>query len=145
MGSIHPDPERLRALVEGEDAEPVVMINLLRFREEAEYPPDRGFEPCSGAEAYARYAAEAGPHLERAGARVIWRGAVEGLPIGPPDEVWHEVLLVEYPSRRAFLSMVSAPEYRAITVHRTAALADSRLIAARAEPAALSPPGSGER
>ena len=52
--------------------------------------------------------------------------------IGPSDEAWDEVLLVQYPSRKAFLTMAGNPEYLACTVHRTAALADSRLIAMRA-------------
>ncbi|MNR51568.1 hypothetical protein D3C85_1712560 [compost metagenome] len=48
--------------------------------------------------------------------------------IAPPGEHWDEVLLVRYPSKEAFLSMLTDSEYQAATVHRTAALADSRLI-----------------
>ena len=53
MGSVEPSAEPLRALAEaGEDDSPVVMLNLLRYREKAAYP--EGFEavPCSGREAY---------------------------------------------------------------------------------------------
>jgi hypothetical protein len=53
--------------------------------------------------------------------------------IGPSEESWDDVLLVEYPSRKAFIAMTSNPEYLACTVHRTAALADSRLVAMRAK------------
>jgi len=38
-------------------------------------------------------------------------------------------VLMEYPSREAFIEMTSSAEYQAISHHRTAALADSRLIA----------------
>ena len=48
--------------------------------------------------------------------------------IAPEQEHWDEVLLVRYPSPEAFLAMLADPEYRAATIHRTAALADSRLI-----------------
>ena len=51
--------------------------------------------------------------------------------IGPATESWDQALLVEYPSPAAFLKMVSDPAYLAITVHRTAALSDSRLICLR--------------
>jgi uncharacterized protein (DUF1330 family) len=49
-------------------------------------------------------------------------------PIAPKDEQWDLLLLVRYPSAAAFLSMLSDPEYKAATVHRSAALSDSRLI-----------------
>ena len=48
--------------------------------------------------------------------------------IAPEGEQWDELLLVRYPSKAAFLGMLADTEYRAATVHRTAALADSRLI-----------------
>jgi uncharacterized protein (DUF1330 family) len=49
--------------------------------------------------------------------------------IGEDADRWDSVVLVEYPSRRAFLDMVSSPEYQAIAGRRTDALTDSRLIA----------------
>lgn len=48
--------------------------------------------------------------------------------IAPKQEQWDLLLLVRYPSSAAFLSMLADPEYQAATVHRSAALADSRLI-----------------
>ena len=45
-----------------------------------------------------------------------------------PGETWDEVLLVEYPSRDAFVAMVQSPAYQAIVHHRSAALRDARLI-----------------
>jgi uncharacterized protein (DUF1330 family) len=49
--------------------------------------------------------------------------------IAPADEQWDQVLLVKYPSVDAFLTMIRMPDYLAATVHREAALEDSRLIA----------------
>lgn len=57
---------------------------------------------------------------------------------GPRSEAWDLAFIAEYPSAEAFIAMVRAPEYREHVVHRTAAVADSRLI--RLSPAA---PGAG--
>ncbi|WP_111495504.1 MULTISPECIES: DUF1330 domain-containing protein [Marinobacter] len=132
MSSIHPSRDRLESLVQRfSPEEPVVMLNLLRFREEASYAEETDERPCSGREAYARYSKLALGQLARVGARPEWMGQAMAPVIAPHDEDWDEVLLVRYPSAQAFLNMVAAPEYRAIVHHRTAALADSRLIAMR--------------
>ena len=132
MSHIHPERSALEALANLPDGEPVVMLNLLRFRREAAYPEGSGHAQCSGREAYARYGAQAAGHVEAVGGKPIWMGQVQQTVIGPSEEAWDEVLLVQYPSRKAFLAMAANPEYLACTVHRTAALADSRLIAMRA-------------
>lgn len=127
--AIHPSAEQLQQFAASpDDGEPIVMINLLRFREQAAYP--EGFEaaPCTGPEAYQRYAALVVPFLESVGAELFWGGRVEQALIAPPGESWDEALLVRYPSRSAFTTMVQMPSYQEITVHRTAALADSRLL-----------------
>jgi uncharacterized protein (DUF1330 family) len=129
---IHPDRATLAALTGLADDEPVVMLNLLRFREQASYPEGSAHAPCSGREAYARYGVEAVKHVAAVGGKPIWMGEAQLTIIGPSDEPWDDVLLVEYPSRKAFLTMASNPDYLACSVHRTAALADSRLIAMRA-------------
>jgi len=76
---------------------PVVMLNLLDFK------------PDGGAERYAEYGAAVQPLLERAGAKVLFAGESAGALIGPSG--WDLVLLVEYPTRQAFLDMVTSPEY----------------------------------
>jgi uncharacterized protein (DUF1330 family) len=130
---IHPDRTALEALAQLADDAPVVMLNLLRFREQASYAEGSSHSPCSGREAYARYGAVAGRHVQAVGGKPLWMGDAQLTLIGPSDEPWDDALLVEYPSRQAFLAMTSNQEYLACTVHRTAALADSRLIAMRAK------------
>jgi uncharacterized protein (DUF1330 family) len=130
MGSIEPTAEQLQAFLEsGEDDTPVVMINLLRYREQASYPEGFDAEPCSGREAYQRYGAVATQRIASVGGRLVWLGSAQHTLIGPEAERWDDAVLVEYPSRKAFLSMVSQPEYQAAVPHRSAALEDSRLIA----------------
>jgi len=63
------------------------------------------------------------------GGSLVWQGAPKAVLLGPSQERWDLALLVRYPSKEAFLAMVSDPAYQAVTVHRTAALEDSRLIA----------------
>jgi uncharacterized protein (DUF1330 family) len=138
MGYVEPRPERLRAFLEGGgDDSPVVMINLLRYRERAAYPEGCDAAPCSGGEAYQRYAAAAVGRIASVGGRVLWMGHVDLSLIAPEFEAWDDALLVEYPSRKAFVEMVSQPEYQAIAAHRTAALEDSRLIATRTQASLL--------
>ena len=81
-----------------------------------------------GREAYRRYSRTALAKVQGVGGRVELLAAAQVALIAPADEQWDELLLVRYPSKAAFLGMLADPEYRAATVHRTAALADSRLI-----------------
>lgn len=129
MTYLNPDPALLPALFERlpEDT-PIVMLNLLKFREVAEYqgrPAD-----YSGREAYRRYSEVALQKLAAIGASVSYVGDMKATLIGPQDsEQWDEVLLVRYPSKQAFMGMMQQPDFFEATRHRTAALADSRLIA----------------
>ena len=111
------------------DGQALVMINLLKYREAAAYPEGYDAEPCSGREAYRRYGQAAIRFITAVGGEVIWEGSPKAMLIGPRDEEWHKALLVRYPTKHAFLTMIGNPQYQAITVHRTAALEDSRLIA----------------
>lgn len=106
------------------------MLNLVRFKEAATYPADHPLaaDALSGAEAYARYGAESGPIFQRVGGRIVWRGTMEAMVIGPAEEQWHAVFIAEYPNSGAFLEMVTDPVYRQAVIHRQAAVETSRLI-----------------
>jgi uncharacterized protein (DUF1330 family) len=128
--TIEPTPEQFQRLAGGEDGGPVVMLNLVRFKDFAD-----GIDAAdgiSGAEAYARYGSGVLSHLERVGGRVVMALSAEECVIGPYEGEWDMVLLAEYPSRQAFLQMTTDPEYLKLHEHRAAALADSRLIACKA-------------
>ena len=109
---------------------PIQMLNLIRLRALADYPPDhpnhgRGM---TGLEAYRAYGATSAEIFARVGGRQIWAGRPEGVVTGPPDERWDLVFIAQYPNAGAFLAMVVDPAYREHVKHRTAAVADSRLI-----------------
>jgi uncharacterized protein (DUF1330 family) len=108
---------------------PIVMLNLLKFRDKAHYPPGSSFGGCSGRQAYRRYSDIALEKLNEVGGKPIWMSKAMTSLIAPEGEMWDEVLLVKYPSVDAFLTMIQKPEYLAATIHREAALEDSRLIA----------------
>jgi len=110
------------------DGQAIVMINLLRYRDSASLQG----ETLTGRQCYEKYEQAVLPLLIQIGGRVVWRGKPRFVVIGPPDERWDDAILVRYPSRSAFGSMVNSPEYRAIMPFRTAALEDSRLIATTA-------------
>jgi hypothetical protein len=56
MPWIEPSAEKLQQFVaDANDESPIVMINLLRYRDRAEYPKGSEALPCSGREAYQRY------------------------------------------------------------------------------------------
>ena len=92
----------------------------------------------TGLEAYRAYGRETASLFARLGGVQIWAGSPEAVVTGPPDECWDLAFIAQYPSAAAFLAMVTDPDYRRFVRHRTAAVADSRLI--RLAPIA---PGSG--
>lgn len=95
-----------------EDA-PVVMLNLLAFR------------PDGGRERYEEYGEAVAPLLERAGGRIVFMGSPASVLLG--DSSWDLVVLVEHPTRQAFLEMIGSPEYLAIGHLRTEALVKGEL------------------
>jgi len=129
MPSLNPSQDQLKRFAEQMPAgEPILMLNLLRFNDQAVYPAESGHPPCSGREAYAVYSRTAIKKVRSAGGDVEIMANARVALIAPEQEHWDEVLLVRYPSPEAFLAMLADAEYRAATIHRTAALADSRLI-----------------
>lgn len=131
-GSLEPTAEQLQQLAESTDPGPIVMLNLLRFKERAD-----GIDAAdgiSGRVAYERYGMAVAPHLDRVGGRLLHAAESGAGVIGPAGEAWDLLLLVRYPSRTAFLGMIADPGYQAIHGHRAAALADSRLVCFAAGP-----------
>ena len=114
----------------------IVMLNLLRFKEIADYSAVEHLTPSSpitGKEAYDLYMAETLPFLKEAGSAVLFYGKAEKFLIGPSDEQWDEVLLVKHTSPAKFLEFAQNEAYLKIAGHRTAALEDSRLLPIEAE------------
>jgi uncharacterized protein (DUF1330 family) len=110
---------------------PVVMLNLLRFRAQADYsatPHLARPEPIDGATAYQRYIEHTLPLLRKSGGEALFFGRGGPFLIGPSHERWDATLLVRQRSVADFMAFASDQEYLAGVGHRTAALEDSRLL-----------------
>lgn len=115
-GQVTPEPPNeagFADLMSRVDEGPVTMLNLLAFK------------PEGGRERYVEYGEAVLPLLEKAGGRLIFQGAAAPVVLG--EDSWDLVLLVEYPTRAAFLEMVQSPEYQEIAHLRTEALAKGEL------------------
>ena len=106
---------------------PVYMLNLLEFATDG------------GAERYGEYGAAVAPLFEKAGGKPIFAGRPAESLIG--EGSWDMMLLVSYPTRQAFLDMVSSPEYQEIEHLRSESLRRSELRAMDALDASELPGG----
>jgi uncharacterized protein (DUF1330 family) len=125
--ALYPTSGRIADLMADSAGKPIVMLNLLKFRERAEYADGRTSE-LSGRDAYMLYGEKMQQLVERAGGRMIFSGQIMSLVIGTVEDMWDVAALVEYPSSAAFARIVTSPEVAAIGVHRAAGLAGQLLI-----------------
>jgi uncharacterized protein (DUF1330 family) len=129
-GSIDPTRTQFDAFKALPRDMPIHMLNLIRLKPLADYPeghPNHG-RGMSGLEAYREYGRTSAEVFARVGGRQVWAGRPETVVTGPLDERWDLAFIAEYPSAGAFLAMVTDPGYREHVKHRTAGVADSRLI-----------------
>jgi len=115
------DPEQMRSLMEKGPDGPIFMVNLLKFKDRAEY--DDGRETSlSGREAYMIYGRAVTALLPKFGGKGIFAADVTHLSLGKVEELWDEVAIATYPNRAAMVQMSMSEEWRAIAVHRSAGL-----------------------
>ena len=122
INKVVPNEEQMRGFMEPGHDGPIYMLNLLKFKEQAEYQDGRDTD-LSGAEAYGIYATEVAEHLAKVGGALMFSATVERLMLGEVEELWDSVGIAMYPSRKAMMEMMSAPDYQASAVHRSAGLA----------------------
>lgn len=110
--------------------EPINMLNLLRYRDLAEYPQghEHAGKGWTGRRAYEEYGKTSGPIFRRVGGSIVWRGAFQTMVTGPEGERWDDGFVAQYPNSGAFFAMLKDPEYQLAVINRTAALIDSRLV-----------------
>jgi uncharacterized protein (DUF1330 family) len=115
--AIDPTGLTLKRYLAEDDGGPVVMLNLLRF-------VDGG-----GRERYREYTRAAAPFLAKAGGELLYAGDGSTALVAEDGQAWDAVLIVRYPNRAAFTTMIADPEYRRLTQLRTAALQEAVLQA----------------
>ncbi len=113
---VDPTGADLKRFMAEDPGGPVVMLNLLRFK-------------ADGRPGYEDYARSIQPFLDDLGASVVYVGDCSTVLVAPAAHQWDAVLIVRYPSRRAFSAMVANPHYQRITSLRTEALSDAVLQA----------------
>ena len=119
----HFNEQALKALP---DDAPVVMLNLMRFRERS--LDGNG----SGWDAYLRYSALTIKLIKAQGGTIIWTGDAEAVALGMPEQHrWDYVALVRYPTRAAFLAMMNSPDYARANIERENGCADHAIVATR--------------
>lgn len=120
--AVSPNAEQMDEFLAPGAEGPIYMINLLKFKDRAEYEDGRE-TTLSGRDAYLLYSAGVVELLARVGGSLGFDARVERLMLGEVEELWDEVAIAMYPSRAAMLEMISMPEYGEIHVHRLAGLA----------------------
>ena len=119
---INPNADQMAGFMDSSVEGPIAMVNLLKFKEKAEYSDERETD-LSGVEAYGIYARGVAKTLAMVGGKMLFFGNVSRLMLGEVEELWDQVAIAQYPSRAAMLEMMQLPEYQAIHIHRDAGLA----------------------
>jgi uncharacterized protein (DUF1330 family) len=120
--SVYPNEDQLAGFAEPGPEGPIYMVNLLKYRDRAEYPDGRETD-LTGREAYAIYGKAVAELLTEFGGAAIFSATVERLMLGEVEELWDTVAIAMYPSRAAMLEMMSSPKMQDIGIHRAAGLA----------------------
>src|SRR5258705_11187940 len=97
----------IEGLKELEHQGPIVMVNLMRFRE-------RSLDgDGSGWDGYLRYSALTVPVIKARGGTLLWTGSAKAGALGRQDgNQWDYVALGYTLTVSAFLDMVTSPAYR---------------------------------
>tara|TARA_B100001248_G_scaffold89668_1_gene66216 strand:- start:1165 stop:1581 length:417 start_codon:yes stop_codon:yes gene_type:complete len=119
---VMPNEKQMEEFLEEGHDEPIFMVNLLKFKDRAEYP-DKRESNLSGKEAFAIYSKEVVGHLEKVGGKPIFGSEVTRLMLGEVEDLWDQVAIAMYPNRKAMLKMISNPDYIKSAQHRVAGLA----------------------
>ena len=119
------DTLNLNELRDLKDDGPVTMVNLLRFH--ALSADGDG----SGWDAYQRYSAAVIPMIKARGGTVLWAGTAETVALGiSSEDAWDFIVLVQYPSRAAFMEMMTSVDYKSqADPHRSNSAAKHVIIA----------------
>ncbi|MBT4161574.1 MAG: DUF1330 domain-containing protein [Gammaproteobacteria bacterium] len=124
---LQPTGDQVRAFRDRATGEPISMLNLLKFKDKAEYEDGRECN-LSGREAYQLYGEGFSEVMEPKGCRIIYSGEVRGFLIGEGEGAWDAIAVIEYPSTQIMLDMFRDEDYQKVQVHRVAALEGQMLI-----------------
>ena len=95
-----PNQGQMDGFLEGDTDAPIAMVNLLKFKEKAQYEDGRDTE-LTGKEAYIIYAMEVQEHLQKVGGEMVFGGQVNRLMLGEVEDLWDSVAIARYPSKKS--------------------------------------------
>ena len=121
-----PTHEQLETFLAGPPDQPVVMLNMLTFKQQAD-PSHAG---QTGHEAVMQYSRAMRSFVESRGGTFVLAANIDSQLIGEGGEHFHFVGIMRYPSRRAYLELAGDPEIaKTIGKHREAGLESQWLFA----------------
>ena len=120
--SVYPNEAQMQGFAEPGPHGPIYMVNLLKFKDKAEYPDGRESD-LSGEQAYAIYGQAVSQLLAEFGGAAMFSANVERLMLGAVEELWDKIAIAMYPSRAAMMEMMRSPTMQEIGIHRAAGLA----------------------
>jgi hypothetical protein len=129
VSHLDPTDDQLVAFASAPQDTPVVMLNLNRYRDRAQYATPGPDDDVTGREAYLRYGAVAVRAMGEVGAKILWAVPAEQVFVGCDHDAYEEAVAAWYPNRAAFLRMISLDWYQVALVHRSAALEQATIIA----------------
>ncbi|MDB0042163.1 DUF1330 domain-containing protein [Gammaproteobacteria bacterium] len=118
---LRPNKAQMEGFFEGDTETEITMLNLLKFKEKAEYEDGRETD-LTGREAYSIYGKEVVEHLEKVGGKSVITGKVSRLMLGEVEDIWDSIALARYPSRKAMVEMMMDSDYQESEKHRSAGL-----------------------
>jgi len=130
------DPKQIEEMMQPGPAGPVFMVNLLKFKDKAEYADGRE-TALSGREAYNIYGKGIMKILPDFGGKPVFMANTTFLALGQVEELWDEVAIVMYPDRGSLLRMSMSQAWQDISVHREASLKGQLNIETVMSPAML--------
>lgn len=100
--AVGPNEAQIKAFSEPGPDGPIYMVNLLKFRQKAEYEDGRETD-LSGREAYALYGKAVVKLLEKHGGGAVFGGDVTHLTLGFVEDLWDQVAIATIPTGRPCL------------------------------------------
>ena len=118
--------ERFQAFMDADDGRPFYMVNLLAYRERADYRPGTALNGSTPTRAVL-------PELLKRGCYPVFvAGKITNLlTAGGDTDFFEDVAIVRYRSRRDMLSMVASPAFLHAVPHKWASLAKTVAVPCR--------------
>lgn len=125
--AVEPTEAQVAAFLAASDDGPVHMVNLLKFKDKAEYPDGRESD-LSGRDAYMLYGGPMAGLVMEAGGELKFSAAPDALLVGSASEEWDLVAIMTYPSAKVMVELTLSDAFKDISIHRKAGLAGQLLI-----------------